>query len=163
MKRFAGRTVLLTGSTGGIGQAVARRFHAEGAALVLVDLDMVQLRAQAQTLGEGVRIFAADVSDAQAVDDFLQHLMAGQGRIEVGILNAGTEGAIARLKDQRLADFERVMAVNVRRVFLWLAGLMRLMRRQGGGALAVTSSTAGLQGASQLGPYVASKHACWAW
>ena len=159
MQRFASKTVLITGSTGGIGLETARRFHAEGAQLVLVDLDASLLQAQARALGPGVSVFVADVADEAAAHSVFSELARRQMRIDVGVLNAGTEGKIALIEEQALADFDRVMAVNVRGVFIWMAGLMRLMRSQGSGAITVTSSTAGLQGARLLAPYSASKHA----
>lgn len=159
LQRFAGQTVLLTGSTGGIGQATARRFHAEGARLVLVDLDLDGLRAQARALGPGVSIYDADVSDGSRAQAILDEVLQRHDRIDVGVLNAGIEGRIAPLEEQTVQDFDRVMAVNVRGVFVWLAGLMRAMRARQGGAITVTSSVGGLIGSRQLGPYVASKHA----
>lgn len=163
MQRFAGKTVLITGSTGGIGLETARRFHAEGAQLVLVDLDASLLQAQAQALGPGVSVFVADVAEEAAAHSVFSELARRQMRIDVGVLNAGTEGKIALIEAQALADFDRVMAVNVRGVFIWMAGLMRLMRAQGSGAITVTSSTAGLQGARLLAPTRPANTPSWAW
>jgi NAD(P)-dependent dehydrogenase (short-subunit alcohol dehydrogenase family) len=158
-RRFEGRTVLLTGSTGGIGQALAERFAAEGAKLVLIDLDAAALGRQAKDLGPAVLTLAADVSDEEQCAAALNRALKHWGCIDVAVLNAGIEGTIALLEDQRTSDFDRVIAVNVRGVFLWLAGLMRIMKQQPGGVITVMSSTAGLRGSMKLGPYVASKHA----
>ena len=126
---------------------------------MLVDLDAALLQAQAQALGSGVSVYAADVADEGAATRVFDELARHHTRIDVGVLNAGTEGMIALIEEQTLTAFDRVMAVNVRGVFIWMAGLMRLMRAQGSGAITVTSSTAGLQGARLLAPYSASKHA----
>jgi NAD(P)-dependent dehydrogenase (short-subunit alcohol dehydrogenase family) len=158
-QRFHGKTVLVTGSTGGIGQALAERFNAEGATLVLVDIDLGLLHQQAGALGPGVSVIAADVSDDEQTKVALEKALRCTGRIDIAVLNAGTEGRIGLLEEQGIDDFDRVMAVNVRGVFLWLSGLMRPMKAQRGGVITITSSTAGLRGAMKMGPYVASKHA----
>ncbi|MGB3071655.1 MAG: SDR family oxidoreductase [Ottowia sp.] len=160
MNRFEGKTVLITGSTGGIGQSLARHFAAEGARLVLVDLDGSQLRQQVESLGaDRALAVAADVSNEEQTQAALDQALQRWTRIDVAALNAGIEGRIALLEEQAAADFDRVMAVNVRGVFLWLSRLLGVMRRQQGGVITITSSTGGLRGNSRLGPYVASKHA----
>lgn len=158
-KRFRDKTVLVTGSTGGIGQAVVERFAAEGARLVLVDLDAALLRQQAQALGAAALPIAADVSHEDQTAAALAQALGHWGRIDIAVLNAGIEGKIALIEDQQASDFDRVMAVNVRGVFLWLSRLMRVMKDQGGGVITITSSTGGLRGSARLSPYVASKHA----
>lgn len=158
-RRFEGRCILITGATGGIGRAAARRLAQEGACLVLSDMADEPLHAMAADHGEAALAVSGDVTREETMARAIAQGLARFGRIDGAFLNAGTEGVVAPLGEARLADFERVMAVNVGGCFIGLNALMPLMKRQGGGAVVVTSSTAGLRGASGLSPYVASKHA----
>lgn len=158
-RSFDGKTVLVTGATGDIGRALVDRFASEGARLVLVDVDVDLLRKQAEAHGPDVLAIAADVADHDQTAAALGQARQHAGRIDIAVLNAGIEGRIALLEEQRVSDFDRVIAVNVRGVFLWLSGLMKVMKEQQGGVITITSSTAGLRGSIKLGPYVASKHA----
>jgi NAD(P)-dependent dehydrogenase (short-subunit alcohol dehydrogenase family) len=85
--------------------------------------------------------------------------VAQHGRLDVLFCNAGTEGRIAPLAEMPVEDFDRVMAVNVRGVFLGLKHALPVMQRQGSGSIIITSSVAGFKGAAHLAPYAASKHA----
>jgi NAD(P)-dependent dehydrogenase (short-subunit alcohol dehydrogenase family) len=158
-RRFDGRSVLITGATGGIGRAAVRRLASEGARLVLCDVAEVPLRAVAAELGEVAIAVPGDVTQEDAIPRAIREGLAAFGRIDCAFLNAGTEGAVAQLGEAQLADFDRVMAVNVRGCFIGLNALMPLMKRQGSGSIVLTSSTAGLRGSIGLAPYVASKHA----
>lgn len=156
---FRGKTVLITGSTGGIGQAVAQRFAREGARLALVDLHADRLQDQVKFLGEDLTLaLPADVTSEDATNAALHAALQRWNQIDIAVLNAGIEGSVAPLAEQSVSDFDRVMAVNVRGVFLWLSGLMKVMQPKGG-AITIISSTAGLRGSVGLGPYCASKHA----
>jgi len=157
--RFAGRTTLITGSTGGIGQALVERFYAEGANLALVDVDQAAVQMQAHVLGNRALACPCDVSAEADTGAAFDAALRRFGRIDVAVLNAGIAGRVADLEDQRSEDFDRVIGVNLRGVFLWMSRLMRVMKEQNGGAITVTSSTGGLRGSLGLGPYVASKHA----
>lgn len=157
--RFKDKTVLITGASGGIGQALADRFASEGARLVLVDHPRSPLRDFARRFGDRVLALDADVTNEADADAAMAKAMAWAPRIDVAVLNAGVEGKIAYMEDQNASDFDHVMAVNVRGVFLWMARLLKIMKAQGGGAITATSSIAGLRGAQRLSPYVASKHA----
>ncbi|WP_137391330.1 SDR family NAD(P)-dependent oxidoreductase [Rhodoligotrophos defluvii] len=159
MRRSQGKVALVTGATGGIGMAVVRRLMDDGAKVFLVDLDEQALRAQSEALGDETGWAVADVSDEAGMARAVEAATARFGRIDMGLLNAGIEGKIAPLGELAVADFDRVMAVNVRGVFLGLSLLMPLMRRQGGGAIVITSSVAGIRGSAGLAAYVASKHA----
>lgn len=157
--RFNDQTVLITGAGAGIGAAMAQRFTDEGATVLLVDRDAASVEQVAR--GCGPRAFActADVADAAGSTQAFEALVARHGRIHAAVLNAGTEGARAPLHEIRLEDFDRVLAINVRGVFIWLAQLMGHMRGLGGGAITITSSTGGLRGTQGMAPYVTSKHA----
>lgn len=159
MNTFHGKTVFITGAAGGIGQAMAQGFVAAGANLVLCDREEAPLTAMAAAWGERACIAAGDV--ANEADSARAYALARSrfGRIDVAVLNAGTEGAVATIGDAKLDDFERVMAVNVRGVFIGLTHLMPLMKQQKSGSIIIMSSTAGVRGSIGLAPYSASKHA----
>jgi NAD(P)-dependent dehydrogenase (short-subunit alcohol dehydrogenase family) len=158
-RRFDGRCVLITGATGGIGRAAARRLASEGAKLVLTDLAEEPLQALAADYGDAALAVPGDITREETMMRAIEEGLARFGRIDGAFLNAGTEGKVARLGAIQLADFERLMAVNVGGCFIGLNCLMPVMKRQGGGAIVLTSSTAGLRGSAGLSPYAASKHA----
>ena len=179
MARLIGKVAVITGGSGGIGQATAQRFIAEGAQVVLVDLDAERLHAtlaalvalSGDALSEGVSeadgavgsaavsMVVADVSDEAQMRGVLTTTLARHGRIDVLFCNAGIEGLVAPLIDTPVERFDQVMAVNVRGVFLGLKHALPLMQRQGSGSIIITSSVAGFKGALRLAPYAASKHA----
>ncbi|WP_048440854.1 SDR family NAD(P)-dependent oxidoreductase [Caenimonas sp. SL110] len=153
------KVALLTGATGGIGQACARRLVASGMAVVLVDLDMARLDKLARETGGDTLCLTADVADEQQSSSCVQAALARYGRIDQAFLNAGIEGPAGLIGQTPVEAFDRVMQVNVRGVWLGLAHLMPAMASAGGGSIVVTSSIAGLRGSARLAPYVASKHA----
>lgn len=159
MQRLADKVALITGATGGIGLAAARLFSAEGAKLVLVDLDQGALDQAVAGLGNQAIGIAADVTDDAANAGYVRAALERFGRLDIAFLNAGIEGAIANLPDYPLDLYERVMAVNVRGVFLGLRHAIPAMRQGGGGSIVITASLAGLRGTPRLSAYVASKHA----
>ena len=160
LQRLAGKVAVVTGGSAGIGLATGRLFAAEGAAVVLVDLDAEGLQAAVAEIGlASVSHAVADVSDEAQMRSALQAAVDRHGRLDVLFCNAGTEGYIAPLTEMPVEDFDRVMAVNVRGVFLGLKHALPLMQRQGNGSIIITSSVAGFKGAAHLAPYAASKHA----
>jgi len=160
LQRLAGKVAVVTGGSAGIGLATGRLFAAEGAAVVLVDLDAEGLQAAVAEIGlASVSHAVADVSDEAQMRSALQAAVDRHGRLDVLFCNAGTEGYIAPLTEMPVEDFDRVMAVNVRGVFLGLKHALPLMQRQGSGSIIITSSVAGFKGAAHLAPYAASKHA----
>lgn len=161
MQRFEDRTAIITGGSGGIGKETAARFIAEGANVVLVDLDLAQLDATREALGGGERIVVvkADVSVEDDVQRYVQAAIDAFGRIDVFFNNAGIEGKVAPLEQQETAMFDKVIAVNVRGAYLGLKHVLPHMYKAGGGSVINTSSVAGLRGSAGVLPYVTSKHA----
>ncbi len=157
MARLAGKVAVITGATGGIGAAASRLFAAEGAQLMLVDMDAGRLEALA---GEtGAAWHAGDVSDPEVNEAIAAATAERFGGIDIGMLNAGIEGALAPIGDYTVEMFDRVMAVNARGVWLGLKALMPHLERRGGGSLVLTSSTAGIRAVPDMSAYTASKHA----
>jgi len=156
--RFTGRVAVVTGGAGGIGRAVAGRLTRDGATVVLVDADAAALDTAAQEL-ERARPIEADVSDEQSVASYVRRTVDELGHLDLFFNNAGIEGRHAPLTEITMEEFDRVIAVNLRGVFLGLREVMRAMIAQGsGGAIVNTASMAGIRGASDFSPYVASKH-----
>jgi len=148
---LSGKVAVVTGAASGIGAAVVRRLAAEGARVVAVDL--------AEPAGPAALAVAADVSEEAGVERYVQAALDRFGRIDLHHLNAGIAGTLAPFPEIAAEDFDRVLAVNVRGVFLGMRAAFRQFERQGGGgAIVTTASLAGSRGGADLVPYHVSKH-----
>lgn len=157
-KRFEDKVVLITGGTGGIGEATAKLFLAEGAKVAVVGRDDKKLEEMSKEY-EGILTIDGDVTNEEQVKNYVNKTVEKFGRIDIFFNNAGMEGKVKPLEDQSLEDFRKVLDVNVLGVFLGLKYVVPVMRKQGGGSIINTSSVAGLMGSPGVMPYVASKHA----
>ena len=155
--RYEGRVVLITGAAGGFGALAARRFAEEGATLTLSDRDEASVRRLGEALGAFAH--AVDVSDESSVARHVAAVLERHGRLDVAINNAGVGHPMARIADTPVAEFDRMMAVNARGVFLGLKHQIPPMVEAGRGAILNVASAAGLVGAGHLAAYAASKHA----
>jgi NAD(P)-dependent dehydrogenase (short-subunit alcohol dehydrogenase family) len=159
MPRLEGKVAIITGAAGGMGSAAARLFTREGAKVLLVDREEEGLMKLAKLLpAEQSAYFVADVTDEEATKAFVAAALKRLGGLDIALLNAGIEGDIGKIDEVPVSTFDRVMAVNVRSVWLGLASLMPAMRPSGG-SIVITSSGAGLRGSAGLAAYSASKHA----
>ena len=160
MKRLQDKIALITGGAAGIGLETARLFLEEGASVALVDLREDDLAKAAEGLEGDILTIAADVSSPDDTVRYVRETTDRFGRIDVFFNNAGIEGKVAPLVDQKIEDFDRVMAVNVRGAFLGLKYVLQVMEEQAsGGSIVNMSSVAGLTGSPDLAPYIISKHA----
>lgn len=158
--RFDGKVALVTGAGSGLGRASARRLSAEGAAVVLVDIDGAAVEEVAAEIAGDCLVIAADVSDEAAVGDVLARASTRFGHVDLHHLNAGIFGSFVPLPDLSVDEFERVMAVNVRGQFLGLRAAFRQFSEQGStGSVVVTASIASITGSADLLAYHTSKHA----
>lgn len=160
--RLEGRVALVTGAASGIGRAAARALAREGARLGLADLDATGGEVLAQEIraaGGQARFVPTDVSRAEEVRRLVEAVVGSYGGLDCAFNNAGIEGRLAPLAELSLEDFDRVMDVNLRGVFLCLREEIPHLVARGGGAIVNTASVAGLVGAGGFGAYVASKHA----
>jgi NAD(P)-dependent dehydrogenase (short-subunit alcohol dehydrogenase family) len=160
MKRLEGKVAVITGGAGGIGAATGRLFAEEGASVLLVDLAAAALQQAVQAIGdEHVSAVVADVTQAEQVQRYVQTAIDRYGGIDVFFANAGVEGVVAPITEYPDDVFDRVMAVNVRGVWLGLKHVMAQMQPRGGGSIIITSSIAGVRGSPGMAPYSTSKHA----
>lgn len=161
--RFAGKVAFVTGAAGGIGRATALAFAREGAQVVVADADE-QANAETARLieqaGGQVAAIRCDVTRADDVQAALGLAVESFGGLDVAFNNAGIEqsggGALADIADQ---DWDKVIAVNLRGVFLSMKHEIPLILQRGGGAIVNTSSGAGVQGFAGGAAYGASKFA----
>ena len=151
---------VITGGAGGLGSAVATRLSEQGASLVIVDLDGDAAAAQAKALSGPAIGVGADVSQESSVDAYMTAAVERFGRVDLVHLNAGYGGLMEPVASSKISDFDRVVAVNLRGVYLGLrSALLQFERQGGGGAIVATSSGLGKKGGQRMGPYAASKHA----
>ena len=160
MNRLNDKVAIITGGAAGIGLATAKRFVAEGAKVMLVDVQADALDQAVKSLGSDVAApCVADVTQDEQVAAYVRATMERFGRLDILFNNAGIEGAVEYLLNYPLDMFDRVMAVNVRGVWLGLQHAIPEMLKTGGGSIICTSSLAGLKGARKASAYIASKHA----
>jgi 3alpha(or 20beta)-hydroxysteroid dehydrogenase len=159
---FQGQVAIVTGAGGGIGRAVSLALARAGAKVTAVDLSDREGEETARLVREsgGEAIFVrADVSQAQDVAGYVTATVQAWGRIDVFMNNAGWQGPIMPLVDVDEALFDRVMAINVRGVYLGLKHVLPIMIKQGSGAVVNVGSLGSFIGTRNLAPYCASKHA----
>ena len=160
MTDLAGKTVFLTGATGGIGRATAAAFVARGANVLLADLDRAALDEMAAAIGPKAAVAVCDVTSEAQTAAAVALAQSAFGGIDIAVLNAGIEGKVGLIGEMAVADFDVVMNVNVRGVFIGLTAVMPVLRAGGkGGSVIILSSTAGRRGSAALSPYITSKHA----
>ncbi len=159
---FSGKVVLVTGGGGGIGRAACVGFAERGATVVVVDRDAALGQGTMDVLhqqGAKASFVAADVASAADVQAYVKATLDAYGRIDCFFNNAGIEGPVKAITDYGDDEFDRVIAINLRGVFLGMKYVLREMVRQGAGAVVNTASIAGLVGGPGMAGYVASKHA----
>lgn len=157
MDRLKGKIAVITGAASGIGLATAERMIEEGASVFAVDRTADALDGAAARLGPEYVPFVADVADAAAANDYVAAAIAHFGRVDLGFLNAGVPGKFGLITSTPVEEFDRVMAVNVRGVWLGLSRLLESISDNG--VITITSSVGGLWGVKGMAPYATSKHA----
>jgi len=154
---LTGKTALVTGATGGLGSAIARALHGQGATVVLSGTREAVLQELAGSLGERAHVAAANLSDAASVDGLVEQAETAAGAgLDILVANAGItkDGLLLRMKDE---DWEQVLKVNLESYFrLSRAALKGMMKRRTGRIIGVTS-VVGVTGNPGQSNYAASK------
>ena len=161
MGLVSGKTALITGSGAGIGRATALAFASEGAKVVVSDVNDkggIETVSLIDKAGGEAMFHRADVSKPAEVKDLVSAAVKAYGRLDCAVNNAGIEGKIAPMAEQTIENFDAIINVNLRGVFLCLQAEINEMLKTGGGAIVNLASVAGLIGFPGLSPYTASKH-----
>ena len=160
-KRLDGKVAIITGATGGIGEATAKLFLHEGASVMLVARSAAKLKETCGRLGATKHLaqFVADATDEAATSAAVAATVKAFGGVDILLANAGTEGPVKPIEAQSMADFEQVLRTNVIGVWLAMKYCVEPMKARGSGSMIALSSIAGMIGSPGLAPYIASKHA----
>lgn len=153
---LTGKTALVTGASGGIGGAIARALHRQGAAVMLAGTRGAVLETLAAELGERAHVAVADLADPATADPLVKRAEEAMGKLDVLVNNAGLtrDGLALRMKDE---DWQKVLDVNLTAGFrLARAALRGMMRRRAGRIIGITS-VVGVTGNPGQANYAASK------
>ena len=154
MSEVAGTVALVTGAAQGIGAATAIALAQAGARVVLAD--QKDMDATLHAMGSGCRALRVDVSDPDSVANLFQNIADMEGRLDFAINAAGILSE-ARITDQSIAEFDRIIAVNLRGTFLIAQGAARMMQAAGSGRIVLVSSELAYLGRADFSAYCASK------
>lgn len=158
MKKLKNKTAIITGGAGSIGKTTAGLFLEEGAKVLLVDLDEDALKQAVKELNnENVSYCKADVSDKDSVAHYVDEAKKAFRTVDIFFNNAGIEGVVKPVTEYPEEVFDKVMAVNVKGI--WLGNKYTVPLMADGGSIIMSSSVAGLSGTPNVSAYVASKHA----
>jgi NAD(P)-dependent dehydrogenase (short-subunit alcohol dehydrogenase family) len=158
---YAGKVAFVTGAGGGIGRATALEFAREGASVVVSDISEQKVRDTArriEELGEHALAVGCDVTRTEDVKAALDQTIETFGRLDAAFNNAGVEQEKKAAAELAEEEWDRIVAINLRGVFLCMKYEVPLMLEQGGGAIVNTSSGAGVKGFPRGAAYVAAKH-----
>ena len=159
-QRFTGKVVVVTGAASGIGRACLHRFAAEGAVAIGVDIDSGKLE-EAVRAGEGTLVpMVCDIADLAATEELTARVIERFGALHVLVNNAGIGNRPrVRLHEQTPEDWDRVMSVNVRGMFLLQRAVIPRMLCQGGGSIVNMASIGSFRATALSSPYITSKGA----
>jgi NAD(P)-dependent dehydrogenase (short-subunit alcohol dehydrogenase family) len=159
---FAGRVALVTGAGAGIGRATAQAFAAEGLKVIVADVDAVGGETTVKLIrnaGGDATCVRCDVSRESDVKLLMERTVAAYGRLDYAFNNAGVDFEKGKLADGSEDEFDAIMSVNVKGVWLCMKHEIPLMLAQGGGVIVNAASAAGVVAAPTMSIYTASKHA----
>ena len=160
--KLAGQVAIVVGSARGIGEAIAHMFSKEGASLVLVDIEKAkpQLGDVAQAInrqgGNAIAIVADATADAE-VDRMVKETVARCGKIDILVNSAGLRGPLVPVQDITEEEWELVLSVNLKAVFLCCRAVLKVMMEQKSGSIVSISGTAGKEGMALRGSLCAAK------
>ena len=155
------KVALVTGASSGIGRATALTFVREGAKVVIADMNVIGGEETVQLVkaaGGDAFFVETDVSQAASVEAMVSKTVETYGRLDYAHNNAGVEGVLSRTAEHTEEDWDPVIRINLKGVWLCLKYEIPQMLKQGSGAIVNTASGAGLIGVKRMSAYVASKH-----
>jgi NAD(P)-dependent dehydrogenase (short-subunit alcohol dehydrogenase family) len=159
---FSGQVALVTGAAAGIGRATALAFANEGIKVVVSDVDVAGGEGTVELIraaGGQATFVRCDVTRDAEVKALMDATLAAYGRLDYAFNNAGIEIEKGKLADGSESEYDAIMGVNVKGVWLCMKHQIPLLLAQGGGAIDNTASVAGLGAAPKMSIYAASKHA----
>ena len=159
MGQLNGKIAIVTGAAGGFGEGIARLFVAEGARVLLVDLDLAKASTVVAALGPNAKAQKCDVASGPDVHAAVQACVAAFGEPDIVVNNAGTTHRSQPMLDVDEATFDRVFAVNVKSIYYMAQAVLPLMRKRKDGVIINIGSTAGMRPRPGLTWYNASKGA----
>ena len=155
--RLQGKVAIVTGGASGFGAGIVRKFVAEGARVVIADLNFETALDVAASLGEHARALRVDVTDALDVRLMMEAAELHFGRLDILVNNAGVTHLPQALEDVEEADFDRIMAVNMKAIYLAMREVVPRFKAQQRGVVLNMASTAGVSPRPRLAWYNASK------
>ena len=155
--RLAGKTAIVTGAGSGFGEGIARTFVAQGAQVMIADIDADRAADVAASLGAQAFACPVDVSDGPSVDAMAHEALNRWDCLDILVNNAGVTHPRASMEDVTESDFDRVLAINAKSVYLTTRALVPQFKAQEAGAILNVASTAGISPRPHLSWYNASK------
>jgi 3-oxoacyl-[acyl-carrier protein] reductase len=155
--RLTGKTAIVTGAASGFGAGIARRFTSEGARVMVADINRSGAKDIADQLGDHAIAQQVDVADGTSVAAMARTAQEAWGHVDILVNNAGVTHLPAPMEEVSEADFDHVMAVNMKSVYLTARELVPHMKSRGQGVILNIASTAGVSPRPRLNWYNASK------
>lgn len=155
--RLEGKTALVTGGASGFGAGITRKFLAEGARVAIADINADAASDLASELGDQAFAVAVDVSSNDSVAEMARTVLERFGGLDILVNNAGITHLPAPMEEISEEDFDRVLAVNAKSVFLTARHFVPVMKQKGAGAILNVASTAGVSPRPRLSWYNSSK------
>ncbi len=158
MARLKDKVAIITGASKGLGEADTRLFIAEGAKVIMTDIDQETGEALATELGENAEFIHQDVRDEESWSSLMSHVEEHYGRLDVLVNNAGVV-APGSIEEQTMEEYDFIMDVSARATFMGCKYAIPLMKKSGGGSIINMASLASIQGVSRVAAYSAAKGA----
>ena len=154
---LANKTAIITGSAHGIGRAIAERLVESNARVAVTDIDISAAQATALEIGSSALPLEVDVASAESVESMTQSLLKEWGRIDILVNNAGIVGRDVPVSDLTEDDWDTVMDINLKGVFLCSRAVIGAMMERGKGNICSVASVSGKEGNPNMAPYSVSK------